>query len=439
MSRNANASGLKETGLGRSESAVGFGGSAVIGRAQFMRGGMSRNQQPFSGRLIFDHFPKTAGQAINAWLAETLGNATVTTNLICTHQEALRLGGKYPIISGHILFGEEDGLDPRYEYATLLRDPIDRVISWLHFVRNAPRDGQPELHDACTVYLESEGEILPPQLESHLPNLAVAHYAPIVGTHGADDQERVARAFRAIQSYNCVGLYERLEDFIAHLATLIGIPVPETLAKVNVTGARPKLDMISKKLRRNIAEITELDNRLYQLVTELVDTRAATKPSRPPTRSKWARYDRPRQEQQINSSLVLHSISPRHSGPLFPGSILEFELNFELLEPSRRLRAQLEIADNRGLCAFAIDNLQLGCEFSELPCGLYRIVHLLLADLPVGQYEITFSFSEIGEASEKHLCEDRNAFPIDILRPPWRRGIGYAACDARMYLQQGLK
>lgn len=202
------------------------------------------------------------------------------------------MGGEYPIVSAHVLFGERDALDPRYQYATLVREPVDRAISWLHFVRNMPRERVPELHDACLTYLDSEGDILLPPLESHLPNLAVAHYAPILGTFGLNDEQRVESAFRAIRSYDCVGIYERLKDFVADHAVLIGIPAPESLAQINVTGERPKVDAISAKLRDNISRVTQLDQKLYHLVAELVERRLAVHPPHPPTNSRWARYDR---------------------------------------------------------------------------------------------------------------------------------------------------
>jgi len=42
--------------------------------------------RPFNGRVIFDHLPKTGGQAVNAWLTNMLGTGTVTTNLIGEHR-----------------------------------------------------------------------------------------------------------------------------------------------------------------------------------------------------------------------------------------------------------------------------------------------------------------------------------------------------------------
>ena len=81
---------------------------------------MRGTPQPYAGRLVFDHFPKTAGQAINGWLRDVLGERTVMKSTIAVHSELLEKSAEYPIVSGHIFFKEGEGLDPRFQYATLL-------------------------------------------------------------------------------------------------------------------------------------------------------------------------------------------------------------------------------------------------------------------------------------------------------------------------------
>ena len=85
---------------------------------------MTLFHKAYPGRLIFDHLPKTAGQAINAWLVAELGSGCVTPNLIGSHVDLIRkYGGLYSIISAHVHFDDGKGLDPRYQYMTLFREP----------------------------------------------------------------------------------------------------------------------------------------------------------------------------------------------------------------------------------------------------------------------------------------------------------------------------
>ena len=115
----------------------------------------------FAGRVIFDHLPKTAGQAINSWLTKELGSGCVTPNLIGDHQNLIkRYGGEYSVISAHIHF-LGDGLDPRYHYITNLREPLDRALSWLFFVyKNHEAEQLPGLWKLVERFVVSEGEDL---------------------------------------------------------------------------------------------------------------------------------------------------------------------------------------------------------------------------------------------------------------------------------------
>lgn len=394
-------------------------------------------RQPYSGRLIFDHFPKTAGQAINAWLREALGDGTVSPNLIGSHKELLRASGEYPVVSGHVLFEDGDRLDPRFQYATLLREPVDRTLSWLYFVtRNHRRSDLPELYVPCMEFLESEGEELHPVLRPHLLNPAVAHFASILGSRSRDDSELVETAFRAIGDYDCLGVYERLTEFMAQLATLIGIPAPVSLQAVNVTVERPAVDKVSAKLRDNIRKITNLDRSLYNRVVTLVDRRLAASRKMPPAQSKWATYVQPQPAKRTTPLLTIHRVRPLHVEPPVSGAVLQFEIEFELHGPIEMLEAGLHILDDRKRWAFGVNNLLLEQPFSNLSPGRYRIVHYVKAELPAGAYTIGFAFADVGGSAQRSLYWDDGLLPVDIRRPHSSPGVGSTACEARMMLIQ---
>lgn len=395
-------------------------------------------KRPFSGRLIFDHFPKTAGQAINAWLTEALGNGTVSPNLIGSHAEILRASGNFPIVSGHVFFSDGEQLDPRFQYATLLREPVDRSISWLYFVtRNHRPADLPELFEACRVYLESEGEELPALLEQSIVNPAVAHFAAIRGSRGLKGLELVDVAYRAILDYDCVGVFEQLNDFLDDFAALIGIPPPHSLRKVNATKERPRAEAVSAELRKNIAAITDLDRLLYKRVAELVGKRrlAATS-AKPPRESKWARYDRPASIARTTASLTVHAVRALHAETVLTGAVLQFDLEFELHEPVQSLEIGLHIHDDRERCAFGVNNVLLDEPFSNLPPGRYRAMHFVKAELPAGDYTVGFAFAEAGQGKQRSLYWNDAMLPVRVRRSASSTGVGSAACIARIMLVQ---
>ena len=182
----------------------------------------------FAGRVIFDHLPKTAGQAVNAWLQGMLGSGAVTTNLIGNHRELIRrYGGEYPVISAHVGFHGE-GLDPRYQYVTCFREPIDRAVSWLFFLIQQRYDiGLPEVFRVAQQFVDSDGACeVPAEFMQSLTNPYVNHFAGIFSPNLVDEEENLSAALTAIERYEVWGLHEAFPEFLADFAGLLGLPAP---------------------------------------------------------------------------------------------------------------------------------------------------------------------------------------------------------------------
>jgi hypothetical protein len=88
-------------------------------------------------RIVFLHIPKTAGQSVHAALANTFGEAAVCPARV---NEQLRLMSiselnRYQVFSGHFDWSLLDCLKgPRYVF-TILREPMERVLSFYFFLR----------------------------------------------------------------------------------------------------------------------------------------------------------------------------------------------------------------------------------------------------------------------------------------------------------------
>jgi hypothetical protein len=223
----------------------------------------------FDGRIIFDHLPKTAGQAVNAWLVNALGGSCVTDNKSGVHQELIRLyGGEYSVISAHVAF-EGHGLDPRYHYITCLREPVDRTASWLYFVLSNHAPSQlTDIWPAAERFIASEGEELDQCLLGHISNPYVNHFSNIFSTRERNDAEKLGDALHAIEEYDAWGLFEELSDFLSDMAALIGLPAPEQLKRVNVTRARQSVDELSPQLHQRLEELNALDIEFYRILRE---------------------------------------------------------------------------------------------------------------------------------------------------------------------------
>lgn len=216
-------------------------------------------------RIIFDHLPKTAGLAIHRWLINNLGNELVSPHCRGEHLNLIKKYGEtYPIICGHMSFNKK-GFDNRYQYATLLRHPIDRVVSWLHFVVGNDKD--PALLPVVQRFINSDGQDVDKKLTAgHISNLYIKHFCCIEGGNKDGGAEKLTNALEAIKKYHVIGLYENMPQFLAELATLVGLPPPESIPRVNVTTSRPPVEQISSTLRKRIEELNELDLKFYETV-----------------------------------------------------------------------------------------------------------------------------------------------------------------------------
>lgn len=246
----------------------------------------------FPGRVVFDHLPKTAGTAINAWLLESLGTGCVTSNLRGKHREIIKeFGGAYSVISAHLTFLGE-GLDPRYRYVCCVRDPIDRAVSWLYFiVKDHDKSQLPGLWEEMKELLDSEGELTGPSL-GHIQNFYVEHFASIASAPGASEAEKLEKAVAIIDRYDVWGLYERLPEFLADFAAMVGLEEPKNIAKVRVTRDRPALEDVSPKLSNRLRELNALDMEFYSILRGRYMQSRKRWYRAGVTTSEWARFER---------------------------------------------------------------------------------------------------------------------------------------------------
>lgn len=230
--------------------------------------------KPFSGRVIFDHLEKTAGQAINEWLRNNLGDRIVTSNLICVHEDAIRRYSIFPVISGHLQFRGE-GFNPIYDYITLFRHPLDRALSWLYFIVNNHKADELGAiwHEAKTL-LDTQGNDIGPAIRDTLLNPYVRHLVSITDPD-CDDSGKLQIAIDNVQRYRIWGLYEDLPLFLQELASLVHLPCSSVsqFSQVNKTKKRVAASEISGELRANLTALLSLDWELYAYLCKQLHVR----------------------------------------------------------------------------------------------------------------------------------------------------------------------
>jgi len=123
--------------------------------------------------LLFLHIPKAAGTTL-ARIAERHIPARRQYRLEANAQAAIerfnrmpeRERKRYRYIAGHFPYGVHEQVPGPHAYLTMLRDPVERVISFYHFIRSNPRhpwyevlpDSLPDFARNCHIPVFDNGQ-----------------------------------------------------------------------------------------------------------------------------------------------------------------------------------------------------------------------------------------------------------------------------------------
>lgn len=358
--------------------------------------------RPYAGRVIFDHLPKTAGQAVNAWLQVMLGAGCVTTNLIGNHRELIsRYGGEYPVISAHVAFHGE-GLDSRYQYVSCFREPLDRAVSWLFYlIQQRDEIGLQKEYTFAQQFVDCEGRCeVPAAFLSSVSNPYVEHFSAIEGPSAATDSEKLARALAAIERYDIWGLHEAFSDFLTDFAGLLGLPAPGSIDRVNVTRERPAADRITPAFRQRLEELNALDIEFYRILQGRYGE-ARRRWQRPAlSEPQWIPFERPAERIYSAPEFVLLDVVLEGAPNRAAGSLLSFCVEFSLARAMPELEIGIHIFDEDGCWAFGTNTTMLGQPLTDVSAGTHRLRYAVVAELPEGEYTAGFAFAERGAGGQ---------------------------------------
>ncbi len=217
-------------------------------------------------RIIFDHIRKTGGQSLNQYISKNIGNHWVTPNLDGMHHDLIsKYGGQFSVISAHLEFAS-GGLDPRYKYVTILRDPVERVISWICFTKNilTKNDPDSEVLKQIIDFLKSDGEIIGGLLLNQLENHQTRHFQSCITDDASLDNDSLDIAKSVLRNYSLILKTNDLVNSVLAIQEFFGFQEIFPMNKVNV---RYKKDVLSDKILTKIQTLNELDILLYNSTT----------------------------------------------------------------------------------------------------------------------------------------------------------------------------
>ncbi len=238
---------------------------------------MSRNccQPPVNASqpLIFLHLPKTAGVTLNTIIERhfpsdavyriNIGNETFGAFFKLTEHERGNIG----YLTGHAPFGLHRWLPRPATYITLLRDPVERVLSEYFFIRLYPEH---PLHHQ----FHSENVSLDDYVEAHEFNLMTRWLCGFfdgdktwAGVHDMPPEAYEAASQTARHNltthFSLVGLTEHFDQFMLLIRRLFGWQ-DIFYVKQNVTASRPSIAELPPQTIARIQELNKFDIELYE-------------------------------------------------------------------------------------------------------------------------------------------------------------------------------
>lgn len=228
---------------------------------------------PQPQKVLYEHVPKCGGTTVNDYLRSQYLNNRIFcidgVNPSKSIDRFLSLPEKkrhsYNLVHGHGANRLRQYVHPKTLSVTILRDPIDRIISHYHFVLRSPGH---YLYNKVTAKNISLIDYATSNLSGELRNNYVCRFLQI-STEEAEStpDESIMSAYNILRDeYAVVGIIEDLSSAMNLLASRASFHDEYKPKNLNATIDRPKKMEVDQLTLNAIAEANHLDVRLYGLV-----------------------------------------------------------------------------------------------------------------------------------------------------------------------------
>jgi hypothetical protein len=227
-----------------------------------------------SETILFMHIPKTAGTAFREAMIRNYKHSQVAylyphpPGFLVSNLGLLPLEqrARFRLVMGHFQYGIHEFLPQEYTYVTIVRDPVERVISHYNYLRQT----EPEITSEGAVTLS-----LPEMLERHrtanLDNLMVRCFSGVDKNDvppGHVDQGAYDLAIDHLRTkFKFVGYQGKADEAYAALQKQFHWNARASLEVVN-KGDRSSAD-VDEATRRIVERFNTWDCRLYSKAREL--------------------------------------------------------------------------------------------------------------------------------------------------------------------------
>lgn len=223
--------------------------------------------------IIFTHMPKTGGVSVNTIVKKQYGAGRV-----------LELGSKRPkdvlenivsmsfwtilrwrVISGHMIWGIHEWLPKSFTYFTVLRNPIERILSTYSYASASPAH---HLHNDMVRRNMSLEEFIVWDQAVNINNLQCKLLSGLDPYKENHMPTVLMQARYNLDHYCLVGLTERFKESLSIFSGLFGWR-NVIIERQNVTPNRIKKKGVSPSTVRKIEEMNQYDLELYAFGQQL--------------------------------------------------------------------------------------------------------------------------------------------------------------------------
>ncbi|WP_063860270.1 MULTISPECIES: sulfotransferase family 2 domain-containing protein [unclassified Paenibacillus] len=208
---------------------------------------------------IFMHIPKTGGTTLNKIFGEQFNineifdHDTYQGKIMKCGQLNQEVQKQIKAVAGHYLYGIHQYFPKHFQYFTMLRDPVDRVISLYYFLQTYP----------------GFERVRSMMLEEFVMKEAEAYNFQTVMTSGIPHHPDLKKAKEILKTFTVVGTTEMFNETLFLLKKEYGW---ENIhyTKQNITKKRLSKEEVPAPVINLIKKYNELDLELYDYAKQLL-------------------------------------------------------------------------------------------------------------------------------------------------------------------------